>query len=266
MAIRKVLLVAIAYAAITMHDAPAAMPHGNHETALCPGQPTIPGPVYITFDDSYSLYSWRMHWDPVQHAYQFERNEIPASHVADLCNEGFDVRAIGARDLFPVAVEYHHADLDHYFLATDPAEIRDLDAGLHRGWSRTGEQFRIYVSDPSWPSSQAPLAPSCRYYGLPEFGLNTHFFSALPEECTAIGSNWPDRWRLETAAAFRAHLPDASGACPAGTQALYRVFNNRPDVNHRYTTSRSIRQRMIDRSWIPEGSGPMGVAMCVRPM
>jgi len=78
--------------------------------------------------------------------------------------------------------------------------------------------------------------------------------------------NWPDRWVLETPDAFAVHLPNSSdGTCPPGTSPLYRLFNNRADVNHRYTTSLAIREQMIEQAWIPEGYGTIGVAMCVRP-
>jgi serine protease len=186
-----------------------------------------------------------------------------------LCTGGLDVRAradaSASGDFFPVAVEYHHAGLDHYFVATMAQEIADLDGSVHPGWQRTGAQFRIFVNDPSWPSSQSVLNASCRYYGLPAYGLNSHFFSAFADECAAVSTHWPDRWLLETSQAFRAHVPNpATGACPSGTVPLFRLFNNRADANHRYTVSHAIRRQMIDRAWIPEGHGPLGVAMCVR--
>jgi len=53
------------------------------------------------------------------------------------------------------------------------------------------------------------------------------------------------------------------GACPFGTQAFYRLYNNWPDVNHRYTTSLAIRDAMVQKGWIPEGYGPNAVAFCV---
>ena len=35
-------------------------------------------------------------------------------------------------------------------------------------------------------------------------------------------------------------LPVA-GVCPAGTVAVYRVFSNRPDANHRYMIEAAVR-------------------------
>ena len=48
----------------------------------------------------------------------------------------------------------------------------------------------------------------------------------------------------------------------AGTLPCYRLYSNRADVNHRYTTSLSIRSDMIAKGYIPEGYGLLGVVMC----
>jgi hypothetical protein len=42
----------------------------------------------------------------------------------------------------------------------------------------------------------------------------------------------------------------------------YRVFDNRADANHRYTTDRSVRDAMVAKGWIAEGDGPDAVVMC----
>ncbi|MBK6395101.1 MAG: hypothetical protein IPF73_10800 [Betaproteobacteria bacterium] len=74
---------------------------------------------------------------------------------------------------------------------------------------------------------------------------------------------WPDQWILESQNAFHAFLPrTTNGECPKGTQPIYRFYNGRPDVNHRYTTSITVAQDMIARGWIAEGWGPTSVAMC----
>jgi len=54
-----------------------------------------------------------------------------------------------------------------------------------------------------------------------------------------------------------------AGTCPAATRPVYRVFSNRADVNHRYMTSRALRDQMAAQGWIAEGDGPDRVAMCV---
>ena len=53
-----------------------------------------------------------------------------------------------------------------------------------------------------------------------------------------------------------------AGACPAGTMPVYRVFDNRADANHRYTTSRAIRDQMVAMGYIAEGYGDDAVIMC----
>ena len=55
----------------------------------------------------------------------------------------------------------------------------------------------------------------------------------------------------------------AAGVCPAGTVQVYRVFSNRPDANHRYMTSKAIRDQMVAKGWLVEGGGPDSVVMCV---
>ena len=92
--------------------------------------------------------------------------------------------------------------------------------------------------------------------------LNSHFFSASLAECDAVKQRLGDTWIHETADAFVAGVPDANGACPIGSHPVYRLYNNRADANHRYTTSRAVRDEMVARGWVSEGSGAAGVAMC----
>jgi len=67
----------------------------------------------------------------------------------------------------------------------------------------------------------------------------------------------------ETQNAFYIDLPDINtGACPAGTVPVYRLWNNRADTNHRYTTSLAIRAQMLAKGYIAEGYGPNAVSMC----
>ena len=55
----------------------------------------------------------------------------------------------------------------------------------------------------------------------------------------------------------------AAGNCPSSTQAVFRMFNNRPDANHRYTIDPAVRDAMVAKGWIAEGDGPDRVVMCV---
>ena len=158
-------------------------------------------------------------------------------------------------------VEFYNATLDHYFITQSVAEIADLDSGVHPGWVRTGEMFTLYVTNASDGRGQG----ACRWYGLPAFGLDTHFFSASLTECSqvALSPLTEGRWKNETANAFEAPLPDTlTGTCPNGTLPVYRLWNNRIDSNHRYTIKTSIKQSMIAQGYVPEGFGPDAVAMC----
>jgi hypothetical protein len=68
---------------------------------------------------------------------------------------------------------------------------------------------------------------------------------------------------FETASAFYVDLPDLdTGACPTGTVPVYRLWDNRVDTNHRYTTSTAIRDQMLAKGYLAEGYGPDSVAMC----
>ncbi|HEX7328166.1 MAG TPA: hypothetical protein VF428_06475 [Casimicrobiaceae bacterium] len=161
------------------------------------------------------------------------------------------------------AIEYYNAPRDHYFTTAYASEIAMLDAGYFSGWTRTGQSFPVYITDPSTGDPPSGLSPVCRYYGLPKYGLDTHFFSASPAECAAVHEKWPAQWLLETPNAFYVYLPNmADGSCPDRTVPVYRLYGNRADVNHRYTTSLTIRQQMIDKGWIPEGYGSEAVGMC----
>jgi hypothetical protein len=64
---------------------------------------------------------------------------------------------------------------------------------------------------------------------------------------------------------FSLGLPDPSGGCAANALPLYRLYNDGQGgaPNHRYTTSPSVRQAMIDAGWISEGAGAMGEIGCV---
>jgi hypothetical protein len=67
---------------------------------------------------------------------------------------------------------------------------------------------------------------------------------------------------FENPAAFYVLLPDAGGNCQAGTVPVYRFFDNRNDANHRYSIDQTVRRAMINRKWVPEGTGPNAVIFC----
>jgi hypothetical protein len=163
--------------------------------------------------------------------------------------------------LAETVVEYYNASLDHYFMTPLANEIAVLDAGQIAGWMRTGLVFDASAT------AGSGFNPVCRFYIPPVHG-DSHFFSASTHECAAVAAkigvdpNFSD-YIEETPAEFYIALPDtASGACPAGTSPVYRLWNGRADSNHRYTADRAARDAMISRGYIPEGYGPDGVAMC----
>jgi hypothetical protein len=158
------------------------------------------------------------------------------------------------------AIEFFHAGFGHYFLSADPVEINALDTGYFAGWARTGQSFQAYATGSSGGPSNNPV---CRYYGLPSAGIDSHFYSASAVECWEVNEYYGTEWQVESDNVFQIDLPDTStGACPGGTIAVYRVFNQKQDANHRYTTSAAIRAAMEAQGWKREGYGPDATIMC----
>lgn len=150
-------------------------------------------------------------------------------------------------------VEYYHKDLDHYFVTGLPQEIQALDGGQFAGWARTGFSFETYAAT---DSRAADAVPVCRFYGNPARGLDSHFYSASPAECAEVKAKWPEEWLLETDDLFRVHAVNPNtGTCPSGTKAVYRLWNKRSDVNHRYTTDAAIVDSMLTKGYVLEGNG-----------
>jgi hypothetical protein len=159
------------------------------------------------------------------------------------------------------AIEYYDAALDHYFTTALPAEISALDGGVFPGWARTGLSFKVYDAG----TVVFGAAAVCRFYGLPAAGLDSHFYSASVAECDAVKQKYPGAWMLESDNVFELYLPDlATGQCLQGSTPIYRVWNNRVDSNHRYTSDPAVQAAMIAKGYIAEGYGPgaMPVAMC----
>ncbi|HEY2865316.1 MAG TPA: choice-of-anchor D domain-containing protein [Casimicrobiaceae bacterium] len=151
-------------------------------------------------------------------------------------------------------VEYYNAALDHYFMTSLAPEIAALDSGAIAGWVRTGQSFNAYAA----PVVDAD--PVCRFY-LPA-PRDAHFFTASPVECGYLTGLYPT-FVLESQNAFYIPSPDTTtGACPGGTTPVYRLYNNRPDTDHRFTTDPAIRAQMVARGYLPEGYGPDAVIMC----
>ena len=158
-------------------------------------------------------------------------------------------------------IEYHHASFDHYFITPVAAEIALLDAHTppFQEWSRTGYSFNVYAP----ATAPAGSVAICRFFNDHYAPKSSHFYAAHGFGCEATLAQFPD-WGLEDDKLFNTMLPDAaSGACPIGTIAVYRLYNdgmgNAP--NHRFVTSKAEREGMLNQGWKAEGAG-IGVGMC----
>jgi probable HAF family extracellular repeat protein len=170
-----------------------------------------------------------------------------------VCQQAFRLDPTGAAKV--AAIEYHHAAFDHYFMTAIPDEIAKLDAGIFAGWTRTGASFNVYVGD------QVGTSPVCRFFSTAFDPKSSHFYTPFQGECVLLqrGATWQFEARV-----FNIAVPDIAGNCPAGTQLVYRLYNQGMGAapNHRYTTSPATRATMIAQGWIPEGLGPDAVEMC----
>jgi hypothetical protein len=160
-------------------------------------------------------------------------------------------------------IEFYAQSLDHYFMTSIPLEISALDNHTIPGWQRTGQSFNAYAAGSGGPVGRVPV---CRDYGSPLFGLDSHFYTASALECLDILAKFAGAWLLESGEVFQINLPDIyTGACPAGTVPVYRLWNQRVDSNHRYTISTMTRDQMLAKGYASEGYGPNGVALCAQP-
>jgi hypothetical protein len=152
-------------------------------------------------------------------------------------------------------IEYHHAAWDHYFVTGDADEIAKLDSGAFWGWARTGLQFKAYALDAADGNSV------CRFFSTSFAPKSSHFYTPFADECTTVSDNAD--WSLE-GEVFTVQAPASDGTCPAGTDPVYRLYNDGQGAapNHRYTTDFDVRSQMIEQGWIPEGLGDAGVIMC----
>ncbi|HVE48086.1 MAG TPA: hypothetical protein VNG69_00545 [Casimicrobiaceae bacterium] len=159
----------------------------------------------------------------------------------------------------PIAtiVEYLHATFGHYFITNIVDEITALDAGRFEGWKRTGKTFNAYAS------TNGAQIGVCRFFTVAFPPKSSHFYTAIQTECQAVQANRD--WTFEAAAAFYALSADVvTGACPTGTQPVYRLYNEGQGgaPNHRYTVELAVRSEMLARGYRAEGHGPEGIGFC----
>ena len=258
-------------------DLPSADTANRSVLVVTPGFLAVPGrypeykavtPDYVAFDQLLPAAGGTIDFAGTD---QWTFGPLPRDGFSAVYRSGNPVRDNtvqnfgGASVSLPVvpvtAFEYYNAALDHYFVTDLAPDIDALDTSRIPGWARTGKSFQV------WPIASGFLNDVCRYYIPPEHG-NSHFFSASKAECAAIASrvgvdpNYSG-YVLETAEAFAVALPDAAGSCANNWTAVYRLWNNRPDSNHRYTTDPAVKAQMLARGYVAEGYGPDAVGMCV---
>ncbi|MEO8135220.1 MAG: hypothetical protein ABI831_14710 [Betaproteobacteria bacterium] len=175
------------------------------------------------------------------------------------------LRSIGAATLFllipctptlaapTVITEFFNTTLGHYVLITSAAEVAFIDAGgAGPGWQKTGKTVNANTAADDAPG----LVPVCRFYGSISPGPNSHFFTADPDECSAVKTD--PGWHYE-GIAFYVALP-ADGECAAGQLQVWRAYNNgfKPqlginDGNHRFSVDRASIRKLVDNGWNDEG-------------
>jgi len=206
-----------------------------------------------------------MHWAPFSNGLpagdglkilSLEVDPVDGRNIFVGTADGAFAFTLDASTPFVPVIEYYAPSLDHYFMAAESQpDVAALDSGAIPGWVRTGQTFRVFAGP------MLGTSPVCRFYIPPVYG-DSHFFSASVAECAQVQARYPF-FDYETPSAFYVYLPDAAtGACAQGAIPVYRVWDNRPDTNHRYTTDPAVRGQMVARGWIPEGAG-IGVVACV---
>ncbi len=166
------------------------------------------------------------------------------------------VKPLASPPVKSLAIEYVHAEFDHYFVTAILDEIAKLDNGTFAGWTRTGKSFNVFSSTGAPPST----VPVCRYFSTTFAPKSSHFYSALASECDGLLTT-PD-WQFE-GYVFNVAPPVGDGSCPTGFTPVYRLYNDGQGAapNHRFTTDLAVRSQMLARGYVAEGYG-IGVSMC----
>jgi hypothetical protein len=172
--------------------------------------------------------------------------------LAALLFAALPAAAAVSADQTTTVIEFYNQSLDHYFMTADTAEAADLDNGVHPGWKRTGLTFLALKPG----ASVAGSTPIGRFYGSPDAGLDSHFYTASAQETAAVQDKFAGIWLLESPEVFRAMPVDPNtGKCPSDFEPIYRLYNKRSDVNHRYTDDLTVFQSMVAKGYVAEGNG-----------
>jgi uncharacterized protein (DUF1800 family) len=149
-------------------------------------------------------------------------------------------------------IEFYAASLGHYFMTAFPDEAAMLDQGIIvPGWVRTGVTWSAWQS----PGDSPTAVPVCRFFGTPNVGPNSHFYTADPVECAIVKQN--PGWTYEGIAFYIE--PALLGACASKTEPIYRSFHagtQVSDSNHRFLPDLTMFQKMASTSVLE------GVVMC----
>ena len=138
----------------------------------------------------------------------------------------------------------------------------------HRPHCRLGAHRAVVQASSPARRAAAPASIPCAASTFRRQHGNSHFFSASPAECNIVqqkSTTDPNYsgYVFESPSVFFVALPDTTtGACPAGTAPVYRLWNQRADSNHRYTGAPAIKAQMIAAGYVAEGYGPNAVIMC----
>ena len=235
---------------------------------LPPGSPLISLPGISGNGDS--PYAWVEHYiarfpghPNAARLSRLDRGGLAANRPVHNIYSGANTTCFAAgRTSIPItppstAVEYYHAEFDHYFITAFPGEIDALDGGIFSGWARTGSAFGVF------PLGRSGTSSVCRFFSTSFAPKSSHFYTPLADECAWVRTTNRD-WQFE-GTVFALKLPDAAGNCAADAAPLYRLYNNGRSgaPNHRYTTQLATRSDMVARGYAPEGFGPLGVIGCV---
>ena len=149
-------------------------------------------------------------------------------------------------------VEYYNARLNHFFMTAYPEEAAMLDAGvIVPGWKRTGVEFGAWANAGDAPGT----VPVCRFFGTPDVGPNSHFYTSSATECALVKTN-PD-WMFESIAFYIAE--PVNNSCAADTTPVYRSFYPgavKSESNHRFLPDLTMHEKMAGASILE------GIVMC----
>lgn len=176
-------------------------------------------------------------------------------------------RIFGADDAAPAGASLRVLSRRPRSLFSRRVESRGRTLTPATGFLPTGDDF--IALDRS--GTRQGVSPVCRFYGSINPGPNSHFYTADPDECSAlrrIESQTPatvPRWNYEETA-FAAFLPVGAVCPPEAPFPVYRLYNKhagatvggrREDSNHRFTTLSSVYYKLGLTDWRGEG-----VVMC----